>query len=90
MDEQGYQTVPCPIATMDAFGREFLAACHAEAHERAVQAGLESSPCPYCVGVAMSGICGKGCTGGATRQLARGTESSSIFIADQSLVFVFS
>lgn len=39
---------PCPIATMDAFGREFLAGCHAEAHERAVQAGLESSPCAYC------------------------------------------
>ena len=39
---------PFPIATMDAFGREFLAGCHAEAHERAVGAGLESSPCPYC------------------------------------------
>ena len=48
MDEQGYQTVPCPIATMDAFAREFLAGCHAEAHELAVQAGLESSPCAYC------------------------------------------
>ena len=40
--------VPCPIATMDPFGREFLAACHAEAHQRAVQAGLESVPCKYC------------------------------------------
>ncbi len=37
--------MPCPITTMDAFGREFLAGCHAEAHERAVQAGRESSPC---------------------------------------------
>ena len=39
---------PCPIATMDAHSREFLAPCHAEAHERAVQVGRESSPCAYC------------------------------------------
>ena len=26
MDEQGYEAMPCPIATMDAFSREFLAA----------------------------------------------------------------
>ena len=47
MDEQGYQARPCPIATMDAFGREFLAGCHAEAQERAVQVGRDSSPCMY-------------------------------------------
>ena len=36
------------MAGMDAFNREFLAACHAEAQKRAVEAGRESVPCKYC------------------------------------------
>ena len=38
----------CPIAGMVPFEREFLAACHAEAHHRAVEAGRESVPRKYC------------------------------------------
>ncbi len=45
---RGTQPGPRPIATMDAFGREFLAACQGEAQGRAVEAGLESVPCKYC------------------------------------------
>ncbi len=33
---------------MVPFEREFLAACHVEAHERAVQVGQESVPCVNC------------------------------------------
>ena len=50
IDLKGYLPMPepCPIATMDAFAREFLAACHTEARERAVQAGRASVACKYC------------------------------------------
>ncbi len=48
MEEQGYQTMPLPIATMDPLAWEILAACHAEAHRRAVEAGRESVACKYC------------------------------------------
>ncbi len=40
--------MPCPLTTMDRLSREFLAACHADAHGRAVEAGRESVPCKYC------------------------------------------
>ncbi len=36
---------PFPIATMDAFAREFLPQCHVEADRRTVQDGRESVPC---------------------------------------------
>ena len=39
---------PCPVVRMDPLAREFLAACHAEAHHRSVKAGQPSVPCLYC------------------------------------------
>jgi hypothetical protein len=38
----------CPVAGMVPFAREFLAACHAEAHHRSVKAGELPTPCFYC------------------------------------------
>ena len=60
MDDQGYHRMPCPIATMDAFSPEFLAACHAEAHNRAIQADLGRVCRANTVGGTTSGMCGRG------------------------------
>ena len=39
---------PFPIATMDAFAREFLAKCHAEAYHRSVRTQEQPVPCVHC------------------------------------------
>ena len=38
----------CPVARMDPPAREFLAACHAEAHHRSVKADQPPVPCLHC------------------------------------------
>ncbi len=38
----------CSVVHMDAFAREFLAQCHAEAHRRSVKARGRFVGCLYC------------------------------------------
>ena len=42
------QNPTCPVVHVDAFAREFLAQCHAEAHHRSVNTGSQPVPCLYC------------------------------------------
>ena len=54
---------PFPIATMDAFAREFLPQCHVEADRQAVQARLGERAVPLIAGAAIYGMCSRGVLG---------------------------